>query len=69
MQTGKKSIFSRWRQWLQTGVVIMLILSFPGGVNAGTLLPSGNAITDGQAILRYALPIDNKPVRELQNNL
>lgn len=32
-------------------------------------LPAGNAITDGKALLRYALPIDNKPVRELQQNL
>ena len=85
MQTGKNSIFSRclvaviwagnpptlrrWRQWLQTGIVTMLILSLSAGANAATLLPSGNAITDGQAILRYALPIDNKPVRELQNSL
>lgn len=29
-------------------------------------LPSGNPITDGRALLRYALPIENKPVRELQ---
>lgn len=29
-------------------------------------LPAGNAITDGKALLRYALPIDNKPVRLLQ---
>jgi peptidylprolyl isomerase len=85
MQTGKKSIFSRclvaviwagnlptlrhWRQWLQTGLVTMILLSLATGVNAGTLLPSGNAITDGQAILRYALPIDNKPVRDLQDSL
>jgi peptidylprolyl isomerase len=69
MQMGKNSIYSRWRQWLQTGVVAMLILSLAGGATAGTLLPSGNAITDGQAILRYALPIDNQPVRDLQNSL
>ncbi len=69
MQMGKNSIFSRWRHWLQTGVVTMLLLSLAAGVNAATLLPSGNAITDGQAILRYALPIDNKPVRDLQNSL
>jgi peptidylprolyl isomerase len=85
MQTGKKSILSlclvavvgagnqpalrRWRQWFQTGIVTMLFLSLAAGVNAATLLPSGNAITDGQAILRYALPIDNKPVRDLQNSL
>jgi peptidylprolyl isomerase len=29
-------------------------------------LPAGNAITDGKAILRYALPIDNPTVRQLQ---
>ncbi len=35
--------------------------------NAG--LPAGNAITDGKALLRYALPIDNQPVRKLQGSL
>lgn len=35
--------------------------------NAG--LPAGNAITDGKALLRYALPIDNQPVRKLQASL
>jgi peptidylprolyl isomerase len=69
MQTGKNSIFHRWRHWLQTGVVAMLLLTLSAGISAATLLPSGNAITDGQAILRYALPIDNKPVRDLQNSL
>jgi peptidylprolyl isomerase len=69
MQTGKNSIFSRWQNWLQTGVVGVLLLTLSMGISAATLLPSGNAITDGQAILRYALPIDNKPVRDLQNSL
>ncbi|MDY7014354.1 MAG: peptidylprolyl isomerase [Cyanobacteriota bacterium] len=32
-------------------------------------LAQGNAITDPKAILRYALPIDNKPVRQLQASL
>ncbi len=32
-------------------------------------LPAGNPITDGKALLRYALPIDNLPVRELQSSL
>jgi peptidylprolyl isomerase len=85
MQMGKKSILSRclvaviwagnpptlrrWRQWLQTGVVSIILLTLSSGLSAATLLPSGNAITDGQAILRYALPIDNQPVRDLQNSL
>ena len=69
MQTGKGSILSRGRHWLQTGVLAMLLLTLSAGLSAATLLPSGNAITDGQAILRYALPIENKPVRDLQNSL
>ncbi len=32
-------------------------------------LPPGNAITDGKALLRYALPIDNKTIRSLQKEL
>lgn len=69
MQTGKISILNRWRHWLQTGVVAMLLLTLSVGISGAGLLPSGNAITDGQSILRYALPIDNKPVRDLQDSL
>jgi peptidylprolyl isomerase len=69
MQTGKNSILNPWKHWLQTGIVTILLLTLSVGISAATLLPSGNAITDGQAILRYALPIDNKPVRDLQNSL
>jgi peptidylprolyl isomerase len=36
---------------------------------ANALLPVGNAITDGKALLRYALPIDNQPLRDLQASL
>jgi peptidylprolyl isomerase len=32
-------------------------------------LPAGNAITDGKALLRYALPFDNQAVRNLQADL
>lgn len=32
-------------------------------------LPPGNAITDGRALLRYALPIDNQDIRTLQADL
>jgi peptidylprolyl isomerase len=32
-------------------------------------LPPGNAITDGRALLRYALPIDNPEIRQVQENL
>jgi peptidylprolyl isomerase len=65
MQMGQKSII----KWLQTGMVAVLLCSLSLGISAAGLLPAGNAITDAQSILRYALPIDNKPVRELQNSL
>ncbi len=32
-------------------------------------LPPGNAITDGRALLRYSLPIDNGQIRDVQGNL
>lgn len=66
---GQNSIIDRWRRWLQTGVVAVLLCSLSVGISAAGLLPSGNAITDAQSILRYALPIDNQPVRDLQNSL
>jgi peptidylprolyl isomerase len=66
---GKIFILTRWRQWLQTGIVGVLFLTLSIGISGAGLLPAGNAITDAQSILRYALPIDNKPVRELQDSL
>ena len=36
---------------------------------ASAILAQGDAVTDPQAILRYSLPIDNKPVRKLQKSL
>ncbi len=36
---------------------------------ASAILAQGDAVTDPQAILRYSLPIDNKPVRKLQESL
>lgn len=58
---------------LRLGSMVLLLLCCWGlgavyspGANA---LPPGNAITDGKALLRYALPIDNKPIREIQADL
>jgi peptidylprolyl isomerase len=66
---GSPPILRRWRQWVQTGVIAILLCSLSVGISAAGLLPAGNAITDAQSILRYALPIENQPVRELQNSL
>jgi peptidylprolyl isomerase len=64
------------KSWLNHSLMaILLVTIFLGIHTAGwtpssnAALPSGNAITDGKALLRYALPIDNKPVRELQASL
>jgi len=56
-------------------MTILLVAIFLGITTSGwtpssnAALPAGNAITDGKALLRYALPIDNKPVRQLQASL
>ncbi len=73
-------IFNALKRWLRTGVLMMLLVSlfislsgagwnFLGSSGRESRLPAGNAITDGKALLRYALPIDNEPVRELQKSL
>ncbi len=51
-------------------VVVSILLSISCWVApALASLPAGNAITDGKAILRYALPIENPTVRDLQASL
>lgn len=58
-------------------VGMSLVLAHPGAAWAMPLppsplvgyLPPGNAITDGQALLRYALPIDNEAIRTVQTKL
>jgi peptidylprolyl isomerase len=69
-------MFNFLKSWLKnTFITLLLVVLFLGINTAGWTfssyagLPAGNAITDGKAILRYALPIDNKPVRELQASL
>jgi len=62
------------RHWLKTGVSLLLMVTLSIGLGAAKVvqisrLPAGNAITDGRALLRYALPIDNQPVRDLQASL
>lgn len=63
----------RFKHWLRTGVTLVLLgvlsLGLMAAAKRPSSLPAGNAITDGRALLRYALPIDNKPVRELQASL
>ena len=60
------------KRWLKTGVLAALLAVLLSGlganwwISAADGLPAGDAITDGRTILRYALPIDNGAVRQLQ---
>lgn len=69
-----------YKRWVRTGLLALLLLTlslnlcaagwnFGGTSSRPSGLPAGNAITDGRALLRYALPIDNQAVREIQGSL
>ncbi|MGB3241158.1 MAG: peptidylprolyl isomerase [Geitlerinemataceae cyanobacterium] len=67
-----------FKRWLQVGVVSLVMatlslgLSAPGFANNNyreSRLPQGNAITNSEALLQYALPIDNTVVRQLQQDI
>ncbi|MEG4501307.1 peptidylprolyl isomerase [Microcoleus sp. F10-C6] len=64
------------KRWVKTVALALLLftlsLSFSPVSHAkrpSSSMPAGNAITDGRALLRLALPIDNQTVRELQISL
>ncbi|NER82969.1 MAG: peptidylprolyl isomerase, partial [Leptolyngbya sp. SIO1D8] len=52
-----------------TGVSYTRVEAAPLSSSLIAYLPPGNAITDGRALLRYSLPIDNKDIRTLQADL
>jgi peptidylprolyl isomerase len=69
-------MFKLLKSWLKNSLIALLLATLFLGISTTTwthssyaALPAGNAITDGKALLRYSLPIDNKPVRELQKSL
>lgn len=61
--------------WKKITVLLLLVAMFFGTSvvwwtpSSNAALPAGNAITDGKALLRYALPVDNQAVRDLQADL
>lgn len=63
-----KDLLNSCKRIYQTVVLGLLLMTLSIGISAAGL-PQGNAITDGKALLRYALPIDNKPVREVQASI
>jgi peptidylprolyl isomerase len=69
-------MFNLFKSWLKNSLMATLLVAIFLGIStagwtpsSSAALPSGNAITDGRALLRYALPINNKPVRQLQASL
>jgi peptidylprolyl isomerase len=76
MLKKEKFMLNLLKSWVKNSLNVILLLTIFLGIstagwtstsNAG--LPAGNAITDGKALLRYALPINNQPVRRLQASL
>ncbi|MEB3341742.1 peptidylprolyl isomerase [Okeania sp.] len=68
------------KRLLKTGVLALLLFSLSIGVSGAwwnfggdttreSRLPQGDPITDGRALLRYALPIENESVRKIQSSL
>ncbi|MEO1376549.1 MAG: peptidylprolyl isomerase [Cyanobacteria bacterium J06635_10] len=69
-------MFNLLKSCLKNSLITLLLVTLFLGISTTgwtsssiAALPAGNAITDGKALLRYALPIDNEPVRKLQKNL
>ncbi len=70
-----------YKRLTKTSLLALLLVSLSLGLSGAwwdvgnnqpareSRLAGGNAITDAKALLRYALPIDNKPVREVQASL
>jgi peptidylprolyl isomerase len=75
MNIKKNNFLRRYQLGKQRVVTVVLatMLLVVGLVgwqpSASAILAQGDAVTDPQAILRYALPIDNDAVRKLQSSL
>ena len=77
----RNSVINICQRLLRTGVLALVLFTLSVGLSGAwwnlgggqpareSRLPQGDPITDGRALLRYALPIENKPVRKIQGNL
>ncbi|QIR36369.1 peptidylprolyl isomerase [Tolypothrix sp. PCC 7910] len=70
------TMFNLLKSWLKNSLMAILLVTIFLGIStaawtpsSSAALPAGNAITDGRSLLRYALPINNEPVRQLQASL
>ncbi|MCL2933344.1 MAG: peptidylprolyl isomerase [Trichodesmium sp. MAG_R03] len=73
-------IINTCKRLLKTVILGLLLFTLSVGISAAwwnfnmsttrqSRLPQGNPITNGRALLRYALPIENEPVRKIQSSL
>ncbi len=81
MRLSKKSWIDWCKRVTKTSLLALVLVTLSLGLSGAwwnlgsdqpareSRLPVGNAITDGKALLRYALPIDNKQVRNIQSSL
>ncbi|WP_242032809.1 peptidylprolyl isomerase [Oscillatoria sp. FACHB-1406] len=77
MMKAIRSLSNDWaKRWLKAASILLVCIALSWGWAEGALaadrksqLAKGNAITDPNSLLQYALPIDNKPVRVLQASL
>ena len=73
------NVLSTWEHWCKKTIVAMMVVTLSISLSGATwnqfgtnsvvigALAQGNAITNPEAILRYALPIDNEPIRKVQD--
>lgn len=73
-----RDIMEGFKRWLQVGVITLVLTTLSLSLSAAgwadtnvrsSRLPQGNAVTSPEALLQYALPIDNQTVRQLQANI
>ncbi|NES02554.1 MAG: peptidylprolyl isomerase [Okeania sp. SIO2F4] len=73
-------VINTCKRLLKTGILALLLFTLSVGISAAwwngdstttrqSRLPQGDPIKDGRALLRYALPIENEPVRKIQSSL
>ena len=72
-------VLSTWKHWCKKTIVAMMVVTLSISLSGATwnqfgtnsvvigALAQGNAITNPEAILRYALPIENEPIRKVQD--
>ena len=69
MESLKQTLRSSLGRTLGVICMAIALACFSLPMHAEAALPSGNAIKDGEALLRYALPIANDDIRKVQEEV